>query len=208
MSDRDTFRFGPPPVTPVLRGLALATLIASGLAWGLPVEARAWLLDPNPVLPWTLVIATLVQVHPALLSVTLGVLWVAGPFFDGCLSPRAILALYLGCGAAGHLVSSAVLSAGQGSWVPASGRGAAFALCALGVGYAHYNGRQQVTLYSGMITLELRQAVLLVILWEAGKVVQFGGLEADAGGRAAACAAAWIYFNQETLRSLLKSARG
>lgn len=199
--------FGSAPVSPTFRALAAATLVSTIVGALLPPEAAAVLLHPNPAYPWSLVLATLAQPDPFLLCITIGVLWVAGPFFGGMFDKRFFLGLYFSSGAVGHLVTSAVLTHAMGQWTPAVGRGAIFALCSLGVGYAHYNGRQRVSLYNGMIDLELRQAVLLVVLFEAYRGWQFGAAGADAAGRAAAVLLAWASFNFEELKAALQQGR-
>lgn len=195
--------FGSPPVTPVFRILAAVTLVSTLISAGLPPEAKALLLDPNPVYPWSLILATLAQPDPFSLCIVMGILWAAGPFFDGVLDRRTFVGMYFACGAIGHLVTSAMLSQASGHWTPATGRGAVFALSVLAVGYAHFNGRQRVTLYNGMIDLELRQAVLLVVLFEGYRGWQYGAAGADAAGRAVAVMLAWTIFNWDEFKAAL-----
>lgn len=197
------FLFRRPSLAPVTRGLIAATILTTLLAGLLPEETKSSLLHPCILRPWTLVLACLYNVVPLWFAGAVAALWYAGPYFDDCLTRREFVGIYLGCGALGHafccLVLGAISSPGT------AGLGSMYGLTALAMGVAHFNGRQQVSLYGGVITLELRQLVVFAILLEAATVVHFGAKAAPSAGRAAAGLVAWLYFNKDQLPEFARS---
>lgn len=189
----------------VTRALLGATVVLSLLAPALPFGVWERLVSPAWSRPWTLALANLVAATPGELLTAVVLLWKGGDFFRGCLSGAEVAGLYLGCGTLGQVVV-----AGFGllpSELPplTAGPSVGFAAAALLVAFAHFNARQQLSLFAGLIQIEAQHLIPLYLLFQVSVAQLYltsgaAPLAGPPAGKFVSVLAAWAYLRRGDLR--------
>ena len=179
-------------------GLTLCSVIGTLVHTSLPKA----IYIPSLIYPWTFVLSTFSNPDGGSLVITIGAMLITRKFFEGMVDSKEYISLWLIGGFLANLFSAILVKSSGIPYEQAYGIGGTFFPWILGAGVAHFNGSQVVSLYHGIVKVELRELAPLFFLWILFSSINLGGYGSLQAGRSLAGLVALGWFRRAEIREL------